>query len=125
MEIETHAVVWSITHFVPYLYVHDVNVLTDHTAVKAILQTLENMPGGGQKYMPVDVKIQYHPGHLNSSAGALSCCPQSPPARIPADSVDPTVAAVSITTSSESTADITTLLSADSASTMPENFADE
>ena len=30
---------WVIIHFVPQLYGHDVTVLTDHTAVKAMLQT--------------------------------------------------------------------------------------
>ena len=29
-ELETLAVVWAITHFIPYLYGHDVTVLTDH-----------------------------------------------------------------------------------------------
>ena len=67
------------------------------------------------------MKIQYRPGRLNSSADALSRCPQS----LPADPEGATVAAVSTTISSESTADITTLLSADPPSTMPENFADD
>ena len=35
--LETLAVVWAITHFRYYLYGHNVTVITDHAAVKAIL----------------------------------------------------------------------------------------
>ena len=38
-ELETLAVVWSITHFHAYLYGHDVTAYTDHSAVKAVLST--------------------------------------------------------------------------------------
>ena len=38
-ELETLAVVWAITHFRTYLYGHSVTVRTDHTAVKAALET--------------------------------------------------------------------------------------
>ena len=33
------AVVWVIQHYHAYLYGHEVTVITDHSAVKAILQT--------------------------------------------------------------------------------------
>ena len=36
--LETLAVVWAIVHFISYHYGHDITVLTDHSAVKAILQ---------------------------------------------------------------------------------------
>ena len=38
-ELETLAVVWAITYFHTYLYGHSVTVFTDHTAVKAVLET--------------------------------------------------------------------------------------
>ena len=38
-ELETLAVVWAITYFYAYLYGHDVEVVTDHSAVQAVLQT--------------------------------------------------------------------------------------
>ena len=38
-ELETLAVVWAVSHFHAYLYGHDVHVFTDHSAVKAVLET--------------------------------------------------------------------------------------
>ena len=38
-ELETLVVVWGITHFCSYLYGNAVRVLTDHSAVKAVLET--------------------------------------------------------------------------------------
>ena len=38
-ELETLAVVWAVTHFHSYLYGYSVTILTDHTAVKAVLET--------------------------------------------------------------------------------------
>lgn len=37
-EPETLAVVWEVSHFHAYLYSHDVQVFTDHSAVKAVLE---------------------------------------------------------------------------------------
>ena len=37
--LETLAVVWAVSHFHAYLYGHDVEVRTDHSAVKAVLGT--------------------------------------------------------------------------------------
>jgi len=37
-ELETLAVVWAISHFQAYLYGHEVKILTDHSAVKTILE---------------------------------------------------------------------------------------
>ena len=38
-ELETLAVVWSMQHYHAYLYGHEVTVFTDHSAVKAVLET--------------------------------------------------------------------------------------
>ena len=38
-DLETLAVVWAVTHFHAYLYGHDVLVYTDHSAVRAVLET--------------------------------------------------------------------------------------
>ena len=67
-ELETLAVVWAITHFIPYLYGHEVTVYTDHTEVKAVLETLNptgkiarwwtKVYGSGVK----SVTIRYRPG---------------------------------------------------------------
>lgn len=38
-ELETLAVVWSVSQFHAYLYGHKVTIRTDHSAVKAILET--------------------------------------------------------------------------------------
>ena len=36
--METMAVVWGIQHFRAYLYGHDVMMITDHSAVQAVLE---------------------------------------------------------------------------------------
>ena len=36
-ELETLAVVWAMKHFLAYLYGHNVQVVTDHSAVKALV----------------------------------------------------------------------------------------
>ena len=38
-ELETLAIVWAVTHFHSYLYRNKVTVITDHSVVKAILET--------------------------------------------------------------------------------------
>ena len=82
-ELETLAVVWAIAHFHSYLYGHSVTVYTDHSAVKAVLETPNpsgkharwwtKVYGSGVK----DVHIVYRPGKLNASADALSRSPQA------------------------------------------------
>ncbi len=67
-----------------YLYGHEVTVFTDHSAVKAVLETPHptgkhdrwwtKVYGSGVK----TVRIQYRPGRLNSSVDALSRSPQAP-----------------------------------------------
>ena len=86
-ELETLAVVWAISHFHHYLYGNSVTIFTDHTAVKAVLETANptakhakharwwtRVYGWGVK----DVKILYRPGRENSNADALSLHPLLP-----------------------------------------------
>ena len=77
-ELETLAVVWGITHFRSYLYGNTVRVLTDHSAVKSVLETSNptgkharwwtRVYGSGVK----SVTITYRAGRDNASADALS-----------------------------------------------------
>ena len=64
-ELETLAVVWALQHFHAYLYNREVTVVTDHSAVRAVLETPS--PSGIGK-----VSIVYRPGRENSKADALS-----------------------------------------------------
>ena len=80
-ELETLAVVWSVSHFHAYLYGHDVQVFTDHSAVKAVLETpspsgkharwWSKMFGSGVR----SLQITYRAGRENANADALSRCP--------------------------------------------------
>ena len=80
-ELETLAVVWALTRFHHYLYGSPVTVVTDHTAVRALLETPNpsckharwwtKVYGSGLK----DVKIVYRAVRLNSIADALSRSP--------------------------------------------------
>ena len=84
-ELEVLAVVWALTRFHSYLYGQSVTVVTDHTAVKAVLETPNpsakharwwtRVYGNGLK----DVRIVYRPGRLNATADALSRSPHSGP----------------------------------------------
>ena len=70
-ELETLAVVWAMQHFNAYLYGHEVTVVTDHSAVKAILQT-PNLSGKHARWWLKKIDIVYRPGQENSKADALS-----------------------------------------------------
>ena len=75
-ELEALAVVWAIQYFHAYLYGHQVTVITDHSAVKAILHT----PSPNGKHARWWTKIfssgvgmvdkVYCPGEDNGSADA-------------------------------------------------------
>ena len=82
-ELETLAVVWAISHYRFYLYGNSVTVLTDHSAVKAVL-TAPNPTGkharwwtrvfgSGVRY----VKIVYRSGRENVVADPLSRSPEA------------------------------------------------
>ena len=80
-ELETLAVVWAITHFRSHLYGNTVKVLTDHSAVKSVLETPNptgkyarwwtKVFGSGVK----SVSTAYRAGCENAFADALSRSP--------------------------------------------------
>ena len=79
-KLETLAVVWAITHFHAYLYGNEVTVYTDHSAVRAVLETPS--PSGKHarwwtKVYGSGVQIVYRPGKTNKNADALSRSPQA------------------------------------------------
>ena len=80
-DLETPAVVWSVSHFKAYLYGQRVKVFTDHTAVKAVLQN-PNASGKHARWWSLvfesgvgDVNICYRRGRDNVNADALSRSP--------------------------------------------------
>ena len=83
-ELETLAVVWAVKHFRAYLYGHDVQVVTDHSAVKALLATPSPSGKHARWWLQVygsgarKVDVVYRPGNENTRADALSRNPVSP-----------------------------------------------
>ena len=80
-ELETLAVVWDMSHFhTLLLYGHSVTVYTDHSAVRAILDTPNPSGKHARWWTKVygrgvkEVKIKYRPGKSNQNADALSRC---------------------------------------------------
>ena len=77
-DLETLAVVWEISHFHYYLYGHRVTVYTDHSAVKAVLETASPTGRHARWWTRVfsrgvrEVAIVYRPGKDNVLADALS-----------------------------------------------------
>ena len=77
-ELETLAVVWAIQYFHAYFYGHQVTVITDHSAVKAILQTPSPNGKHTEWWTKIfssgvgKVDIVYRPGKDNGGADALS-----------------------------------------------------
>ena len=84
-ELETLAVVWGISHFHHLLYGNSVTVYTDHTSVRAVLESPNPTAKHARWWTRVygqglkDVKIRYQAGRENKSADALSRSPHSPP----------------------------------------------
>ena len=77
-ELETLAVVCATQYFHAYLYGHQVTVITDHSAVKAILQTPSPNGKHARWWTKIfssgvgKVNIVYRPGKDNIGADALS-----------------------------------------------------
>ena len=81
IELETLAVIWSVSHFHAYLYSHDVVVYTDHSAVQAVLEIPSSngkharwwskLFGAGLKC----IKIVYRAGQDSKHADAISKSP--------------------------------------------------
>ena len=82
--VETLAVVWVVTHFHSYFYGNKVTVITDHSAVRAVLETSNPTGKHGRCWTRVygrgvrEVIIKYRAGQENIAADALSRCPQEP-----------------------------------------------
>ena len=72
--LETLAVVWAMQHFRAYLYGHEVTVVTDHSAVKAVLGAPSLSGKHARWWLKVfgsgvkDVHIVYRPGRDNDRA---------------------------------------------------------
>ena len=99
-ELETLAVVWAIKHFHAYLYGHNVQVVTDHSAVKALLGSPSPSGKHARWWLRVfgsgvrKVDILYRPGKENVRADALSQNPFGDSALTP-EHTEVQVAAVS------------------------------
>ena len=84
-ELETLAVVLGITHFHSHLYGYAVTVMTDHSAVKPVLETSNPTGKHARWWTRVygrgvgSVTIVYRAGRENASADALSRSPYNPP----------------------------------------------
>ena len=77
-EMEALAVVWAVKHFRSYIYGHHCDVYTDHSALKALLNTPH--PSGklarwGMAIQELDLTIYHRAGKHNSNADALSRAP--------------------------------------------------
>ena len=84
-DLETLAVVWAVSHFHAYLYGHDVEVRTDHSAVKAVLSAPSPNGKHARWWSKVyssgvrAVTIIHRAGKENLNADALSRNPHGPP----------------------------------------------
>ena len=83
-DLQTLAVVWAVTHFRYYLYGHDVTIITDHAAVKAILGA-PNLTGKHARWWSKvygsgikPVNIIHRSGKKNRHADCLSHQPVMP-----------------------------------------------
>ena len=83
-ELETLAVARAISHFHSYLYGNRVTVLTDHSAVRATLETPNPTSKHAHWWSKVygrsvkEVVIRYRAGRENVGANALSRSPRDP-----------------------------------------------
>ena len=77
-ELEALGVVWAVRHFRHYLYGQHCEVITDHEALKSLLNTPH--PSGklarwGMALQEVDLSVTYRPGKKNAPADAMSRSP--------------------------------------------------
>ena len=83
-ELETLAIVWGISHFRAYLYVSDITIYTDHSAIKSVLLYPHAVGKHARWWSRVfnsginEVEILYRPGRDNACADALSRHPIQP-----------------------------------------------
>ena len=122
-ELKTLAVVWAIKHFHAYLYGHDVQVLTDHSAVKALLGSPSSSGKHARWWLQVfgsgirTVEILYRAGKENARADALSRNPVDREATPESEDLDVQVAVVA-----SEQMNITDLLNISSSESVPCNF---
>ena len=81
-ELEALGVIWAVKHFRHYLYGHRCTIVTDHQALKSILNTPQ--PSGklaqwGLILQELNVEIVYRAGKKNANADALSRNPVHEP----------------------------------------------
>ncbi len=119
----------AITHFHSHLYGHSVTVYTDHTAVKAVLET-PNPSGRHVRWWTKvyglwvgEVKIVYRSGKSNTNADALSRSPVDPAPTEGLGEGELQVAAV--TCESGCNASIPALLASDPKSSEAMSFGEE
>ena len=77
-ELETLVVVWAMKHYRAYLYGHDVQVVTNHSAVKSLLSNPSASGKHARWWLQVygsgvrKLEIIYQPGKQNVRADELS-----------------------------------------------------
>ena len=125
----TLAVVWACSHFHAYLYGHDVVVYTDHSAVKAILETPSQSGKHARWWSKVygsgvrSLHITYRAGKDNMNADALSRNPQLPaPVK---DTGDAEVQVAAVTSDNTQELEIAELLGVAPAAPISGDFAGE
>ena len=79
-DLETLAVVWALSHFHYYLYGHKVKVITNHTTMKAVLDSPNPSGRHARWWMRVfgqgiELLIFHRVGKENLAADTLSCSP--------------------------------------------------